>query len=54
MIIAAVIINIIGILACGVAAGMNFNSDNDIVGVAMLWLCVTNMLCLIANLGRLF
>lgn len=48
------IINAIAMITCGVAAGMNFSSGDNFVGMSMTMLCFANMMFFITNLGRLF
>ena len=53
MIIAILIINVLAMLSCGMAAGMNINSGNTFLGASMMLLFIVNMMCFITNLGRL-
>lgn len=53
MIELTLIINIIAIITCGIAAGMNFSNDNTVVGICMTALSVANLICFMSNLGRI-
>lgn len=53
MIELVLIINIIAIITCGIAAGMNFLNDNTVVAISMVGLCIANIMCFASNLGRI-